>query len=97
MRIVINLDYPAQTEDYVHRIGRTARNQQTVGTSYTFFTPENAKQAPSLVRVLQEAGQTVNQELMNIAEDQQHLHGSIDESRLPSSYVFFRIKKSTIE
>jgi len=34
-----------------------------------FFTSENAKQAPNLVRVLQEAGQNVNQDLMNIAEN----------------------------
>lgn len=43
---------------------------------YTFFTSENAKQAPSLVRVLQEAGQKVNQDLMEIAEDQQYTTGS---------------------
>ncbi|CAF1006645.1 unnamed protein product [Rotaria sordida] len=62
--------FPNQTEDYVHRIGRTGRNKEILGTSYTFFTSENAKQAPSLVRVLQEAGQNVNQDLMEIAEEQ---------------------------
>jgi hypothetical protein len=53
------------------------------GTSYTFFTSDNAKQAPSLVRVLQEAGQNVNQDLMNIAKDQEYLNGS--KNRLPIS------------
>ncbi|UJR09042.1 hypothetical protein I4U23_013291 [Adineta vaga] len=72
IQFVINIDFPNQTEDYIHRIGRTARSKEAVGTSYTFFTSENSKQAPSLVRVLQEAGQTVNRELMEIAEDQQY-------------------------
>ncbi|CAF3498114.1 unnamed protein product [Rotaria sp. Silwood1] len=80
IQFVINIDFPNQTEDYVHRIGRTGRNKEAYGTSYTFFTSENAKQAPSLVRVLQEAGQNVNQDLMKIAEGQHSFanskHGS---------------------
>ncbi|CAF0772943.1 unnamed protein product [Adineta steineri] len=76
IQFVINIDFPNQTEDYVHRIGRTARSTESVGTSYTFFTSDNAKQAPSLVRVLQEAGQKVNQDLMDIAEDQLYTSGS---------------------
>ena len=39
---VINYDFPLGNngvEDYVHRIGRTARGVDTIGTSYTFFTP----------------------------------------------------------
>ncbi|CAF2693064.1 unnamed protein product [Rotaria sp. Silwood2] len=80
IHFVVNIDFPNQTEDYVHRIGRTGRNQEAFGTSYTFFTSENAKQAPSLVRVLQEAGQNVNQDLMQLAEEQHSItnskHGS---------------------
>ncbi|CAF1195253.1 unnamed protein product [Rotaria magnacalcarata] len=70
IQFVINIDFPNQTEDYIHRIGRTGRNTEAFGTSYTFFTSDNAKQAPSLVRVLQEAGQNVNQDLMEMAQDQ---------------------------
>ena len=43
MKFVINFDFPGQIEDYVHRIGRTARGKDGTGTSYTFFTKENAK------------------------------------------------------
>lgn len=43
MKFVINYDFPGQIEDYVHRIGRTARGKDKEGTSYTFFTQENGK------------------------------------------------------
>lgn len=44
VKFVINFDYPKQSEDYIHRIGRTGRSQQT-GTAYTLFTAKNARQA----------------------------------------------------
>lgn len=66
IKFVINFDYPACSEDYVHRIGRTARAGQT-GTAYTFFTPENAKLAKDLIEVLQEAKQNVNPKLVQMS------------------------------
>ena len=39
---VINFDVPASPEDYVHRIGRTARAGRT-GSAFTLATPEDAK------------------------------------------------------
>lgn len=62
IRIVINLDYPSQTEDYVHRIGRTARSGAK-GTAYTFFTRENAKQTQELIQLLKDSNQQVNEKL----------------------------------
>lgn len=67
MKFVINYDYPQSSEDYVHRIGRTGRSSNT-GTSYTFFTPSNAKQANDLINVLQEAGQEVSPMLYQLSE-----------------------------
>ncbi|KAG8325884.1 putative ATP-dependent RNA helicase ddx17 [Homalodisca vitripennis] len=67
VKFVINYDYPQSSEDYVHRIGRTGRSSKT-GTSYTFFTPSNAKQASDLISVLQEAGQEVSGMLYQLAE-----------------------------
>ena len=66
MRIVINLDYPSQTEDYVHRIGRTARSGAK-GTAYTFFTRENAKQAQDLIQLLKDSNQQVNEKLFDMS------------------------------
>lgn len=68
VKFVINYDYPNSSEDYIHRIGRTARSQKT-GTAYTFFTPNNMKQAADLVSVLREANQAINPKLIQMAED----------------------------
>ncbi len=68
IKFVINYDYPNNSEDYIHRIGRTARSQKT-GTAYTFFTPNNMKQAHDLVSVLREASQAINPKLIQMAED----------------------------
>lgn len=65
MKFVINLDYPNSSEDYIHRIGRTGRSEQT-GTAYTFFTPNNSRQAKDLISVLTEAKQAVNPKLMEM-------------------------------
>ena len=60
---VINYDFPNGVEDYVHRIGRTGR-AGLKGESYTFFTSADAKNARELIKLLQEAGQAVNPDLM---------------------------------
>jgi len=67
IKFVINFDYPSCSEDYVHRIGRTARSNRS-GTAYTFFTPSNMKQAGELVSVLKEANQVVNPKLYEMCE-----------------------------
>lgn len=65
VKFVINFDYPNSSEDYIHRIGRTGRSEQT-GTAYTFFTPNNSRQAKDLVSVLTEAKQVINPKLMEM-------------------------------
>ncbi|KAK2711475.1 hypothetical protein QYM36_012592 [Artemia franciscana] len=65
VKYVINYDYPNCSEDYVHRIGRTGRSDQT-GTAYTFFTHDNRNKANDLINVLNEAKQVVNPKLLEI-------------------------------
>jgi ATP-dependent RNA helicase RhlE len=36
---VINFDVPGQPEDYIHRVGRTARAEMT-GSAFTFVAPD---------------------------------------------------------
>lgn len=67
VKFVINFDYPNCSEDYVHRIGRTARASNT-GTAYTFFTQGNVKQAKDLIEVLREAKQQINPKLVQMQE-----------------------------
>lgn len=66
VKYVINYDYPNSSEDYIHRIGRTGRCQQS-GTAYTFFTSGNARQARELIGVLEEAGQQPDTALLELA------------------------------
>lgn len=76
VKSVINFDYPNTSEDYIHRIGRTGRCEQT-GTAYTFFTPGNARQARELLAVMHEAGQTACKELHDIAKNAQGGKGNM--------------------
>lgn len=66
VKYVINFDYPNSSEDYIHRIGRTGRCDQS-GTAYAFFTPTNQRQAKDLLAVLEEAGQPINPQLQELA------------------------------
>ncbi|KAM7223649.1 Phosphomethylpyrimidine kinase domain containing protein [Rhypophila decipiens] len=63
---VLNYDYPNNSEDYIHRIGRTGR-AGAKGTAITLFTTDNAKQARDLVNVLQEAKQQIDPRLAEMA------------------------------
>lgn len=62
---VLNFDYPNNSEDYVHRIGRTGR-AGAKGTAITFFTTGDAKQARDLVTILREAKQQIDPALADM-------------------------------
>ncbi|PQE16747.1 hypothetical protein CJF30_00003453 [Rutstroemia sp. NJR-2017a BBW] len=62
---VFNYDYPNNSEDYIHRIGRTGRAGQK-GTAITLFTTDNQKQARDLVNVLTEAKQHIDPRLLEM-------------------------------
>ncbi|KAI1723807.1 DEAD/DEAH box helicase domain-containing protein [Ditylenchus destructor] len=65
IKYVINYDYPNDAEDYVHRIGRTGRGNNT-GTSYTFFSHDDYDKAADLIKVLQQTNQDVPDALMQM-------------------------------
>jgi superfamily II DNA/RNA helicase len=52
---VINYDLPHLTEDYVHRLGRTARNGKE-GFAFTFLTPEDSKRWKAIQLLLDPVG-----------------------------------------
>ena len=64
---VINFDFPSNVEDYVHRIGRTARAGQK-GKAISFFTPDDSGRAKSLVQLMEKCNQNVPPELDQIAK-----------------------------
>ncbi|XP_045767012.1 ATP-dependent RNA helicase dbp2-like isoform X2 [Maniola jurtina] len=68
VKFVVNYDYPNSSEDYIHRIGRTGRCQQS-GTAYTYFTSGDARQARALVAVLRETGQNPPAKLSDMARN----------------------------
>ncbi len=51
---VVNFDVPAVPEDYVHRIGRTARAELT-GDAYTFVAPDEMDNLRAIEKVLGKA------------------------------------------
>ena len=48
---VVNFDVPVNPEDYVHRIGRTAR-AGLLGTAYTLATPEEGEQVAAIATLI---------------------------------------------
>lgn len=62
---VINYDLPKNIEDYIHRIGRTAR-AGAKGTAVSFFSPSNIRMASSLIDVLKQARHNVPERLYDI-------------------------------
>ena len=80
IKYVINFDFPNNTEDYIHRIGRTARAKKT-GTAYSFFTKNNAKQAKELIEIIKEAKQPVPPrlyEMVDMAKQMMHMKRKIE-------------------
>ncbi|XP_037928618.1 probable ATP-dependent RNA helicase DDX43, partial [Teleopsis dalmanni] len=59
---VINFDFPRNIEEYVHRVGRTGRAGRS-GTSISYITRSDWGIAKDLIRILEEAGQEVPEEL----------------------------------
>jgi len=64
---VVIYDFPRRMQDYVHRIGRTARGGRK-GRAVVLFTSENSRSAQEFVELLEEAGQEVPSELKTLAQ-----------------------------
>jgi len=49
--MVVNYDVPADGEDYIHRVGRTAR-AETKGEAVTFVSPDDMRKFGSIERLI---------------------------------------------
>ncbi|KAJ6773343.1 DEAD-BOX ATP-DEPENDENT RNA HELICASE 42-LIKE [Salix purpurea] len=67
LELVVNYDVPNHYEDYVHRVGRTGRAGRK-GCAITFFSEDDARYAPDLVKALELSEQVVPQDLKALAD-----------------------------
>lgn len=66
IKCVINYDFPQTIEDYVHRIGRTGR-QDKKGVAYTFISHQESSMKDDLVDILREAKQEISPDLLTMS------------------------------
>ena len=52
INLIINYDVPSDAEDYVHRVGRTAR-AETTGVALTFVTPDDMYKFQQIERLIE--------------------------------------------
>ena len=72
---MINYDFPHTIEDYVHRIGRTARGEK-FGTSYTLLTKGVTHNVKQLIEVMEGAGQEVPKEVRELQHTSRNMAGA---------------------
>lgn len=66
INVVLNYDFPSNIEDYVHRIGRTARGNDT-GLSLSYLNNDNINQLGSdLQKLLMKSNQKIPSFLENL-------------------------------
>lgn len=64
--LVVNYDCPPNTEDYVHRIGRTGR-AGSKGYAVTFLSSADAGKVRGLIEVMERTNQPVDEEVRRMA------------------------------
>ncbi|KAL7446346.1 hypothetical protein ACHAXH_008698 [Discostella pseudostelligera] len=76
IRMVVNFDFPNDTETYIHRIGRTGRAGKK-GVAVSFFVAEkNGRMAKDIIGILNRTGQIVPNELHSAAMMSDGMGGS---------------------
>ena len=63
---VVNVDFPSNIVQYIHRIGRTARGEKK-GMAYSILTPNDSAVAKDLIKVLKDSKQEVSPALVKLS------------------------------
>merc|ERR1712003_233579 len=67
IRMVVNFDFPNDTETYIHRIGRTGRAGKK-GVAVSFFVADkNGRMAKDMIEILNRTNQHISEELRSAA------------------------------
>ena len=66
VKLVINYDFPKAVEDYVHRIGRTARGNVEEGLAFTMFSKDDISNGRAFIELLRDSKQEVPPSLENL-------------------------------
>jgi len=83
--IVINYDFPFNIEDYVHRIGRTARGNRE-GVAISLFTNDSNSLVDQLIKVLRSSSQEIPEWLLNSISKTQSLRDRYSMGKNGSGY-----------
>ena len=91
---VINYDVAKNTEDYVHRIGRTGR-AGLKGESFTFITRsgEDTWKTMGIVEVMQKTGQFVPPEIQEMVNQQLARQAANRERRMQENEQFTKVEE----
>ena len=87
---VINYDLANNTEDYVHRIGRTGR-AALKGESFTFIT--RFGKTMGIVEVMQKTGQFVPPEIQEMVNQQLVRQAANRERRMQENEQFTKVEE----
>ena len=68
VRAVVNYDFPASADEYVHRVGRTGRGG-TPGKAFTFFTEKDAGRLRPVAAAVAAAGGEVPAWMLKLAKE----------------------------
>lgn len=69
VKAVVVYDFPKNTEDYIHRIGRTGRAGRE-GIAHAFLTQASAPQTPELEQIMRDSGNEISDELATVVAAQ---------------------------
>jgi len=67
IELVINFDVPSDAEDYIHRVGRTARAEST-GVALTFISPSDRRKFRNIEQLIGSEVKKLPMPMMNVSQ-----------------------------
>ena len=67
IELVINFDVPSDAEDYIHRVGRTARAEST-GVALTFISPSDRRKFRNIEQLIGSEVKKLPMPMMSVSQ-----------------------------